>query len=393
MATSNPTRPSARRVDDRPDQVGLVGDDGRCRRRAAPPPPYSPTHAGPMPPPPLRPAGSASLRPAGRGRWPDPSSAGGERCDRRVVAEPHAAPTTTSSDTAETTTAAGSQRSSSRDTGRSLDELGRGRQQITTGKQSMPTSRPVGSPSGRARRRRRTASPASDDVAGSEPLGGAGRADRPATAARRAGAGPRRRARADRPVPAAWCHAQAVATGDVSTAASSSTATRCRARRRRAARLGSTSPRRVGDRLDDPRLVGDQHLGHEPRPRPALHRPASSRAESDAGPAVAPARRSGSVARPTGSAPGSTAPLVTNGGPSLVVADGVDQPVVLVAEVRRRSSARSPSGAGDGERRERSGRRALPVDDAGPRAPVRRPATELERQRADQHLGVERPLR
>ena len=82
-------------------------------------------------------------------------------------------------------------------------------------------------------------------------------------------AGPTRMLIVDRPVPAASCHASTDATGDVSTAAISSTEARKPAGCHGVdgnARQPRAWP--VGDRLEDPGLVGDEHLRDELALRP-----------------------------------------------------------------------------------------------------------------------------
>ena len=173
--------------------------------------------------------------------------------------------------------------------------------------------------------------PASTDVAGPERLRPPPRGRRSARERSPSTTGPSRIDVADSPVPAPWCqtHADAIGRrehgGDLP---------RHRRRSMRWSRVrrrvrvhadhrhgGEPLPERIADRLDDRRLVGDQHLRHEPlRPPIAASsgrvRPTSTRGASN--------RR---LANVTGRLPhrvcaGSISPLVIERRPRVVVADG-----------------------------------------------------------------------
>ncbi len=196
--------------------------------------------------------------------------------------------------------------------------------------------------------------------------------------------------RADSPVPAARCQAHALAGADVRTAAMRPDVGGRRCPHRDQRHAGEPGAVGVGDGLDDPRLVGDEHLGHGEAVGPSAHRRAQPR-PVDAGPGEpAAGERHRSLAPPA--AAGVDEPAGHERWARRVVVDGGDQPVVLIAEVGAEPAA-GPERARRRERRQRRDAERV-GDDPAPRSvpvPVHRGGAGLEGERAHEHLGVEEP--
>ena len=198
------------------------------------------------------------------------------------------------------------------------------------------------------RRRDRRAAPHVVDVAVAQrptasPRSPAGHGRRPRIR------GPRRSVAGDRPVPASSWVAHNDAVGDVSTAASAHTVPTSSGRARgdrRHGNAGQPGAVGIGDRLDDSRLVGDEHLGDQLARRPRLH-PRDEAVDVDARARRTAGGRSAPGVRPRGTDAGSISPLVTSGAPDAVVGHRGHQAVVLVAEVgvERGPLAERPVGA------------------------------------------------